>query len=67
MRSWRPRPSGGWATRMVRGLPSLLPEPKQPQRLPGVLRLSSRLPIVLNEGSADDGEPGRLYRSFGEA
>ncbi len=52
---------------MVRGLPSLLPEPKQPQRLPGVLRLSSRLPIVLNEGSADDGEPGRLYRSFGEA
>ena len=39
---------------MVRGLPPLLPEPKRAQRLPGVLRLRDRLPIVLQEGSADD-------------
>ena len=39
---------------MVRGLPALLPEPKQARRTPGSLRLRERLPIVLREGSGDD-------------
>jgi hypothetical protein len=38
---------------MVRGLPPLLPEPKQARRTGGVFRLRERLPIVLREGSGD--------------